>query len=115
MQALIAVLNLALLLLLRLDLQPSWPGQLLLAAWLGVMGMLSGAILPLGLRVLDRRPADQAAGLLNAADYLGGAVGSLLMAAFFLPLLGTANSLLLISFLALAAAALLRLAPADAR
>ena len=107
-QVLIAGLNLALLALLRLDLQLGWPGQVLLAAWLGVMGLLGGAILPLGLRVLASRPAGQAAGLLNAADYLGGAVGSLLMAAFFLPLLGTAGSLLLISFLALVSAALLR-------
>ncbi len=114
-QVRIAVLNLALLLLLRLDLQAGWPGQLLLAAWLGVMGLLGGAILPLGLRVLDRRPAGQSAGVLNAADYLGGAVGSLLMAAFFLPLLGTGSSLLLISFLATVSAALLRFAPADPR
>ena len=114
-QALIAGVNLALLALLRLNLQLNWKGQLLLAAWLGVMGLLGGAILPLGLRVLESRPAGQAAGFLNAADYLGGAVGALLMAAFFLPLLGTAGSLLLISFLALVSAALLRLAPAGDR
>lgn len=114
-QVLIAILDLALLLLLRLDLPPAWPGQLLLASWLGVMGLLGGAILPLSLRVLDRRPAGQAAGFLNAADYLGGASGSLLMAAFFLPLLGTVSSLLLISFLATVSAALLRFAPASAR
>jgi spermidine synthase len=113
-QALIAALNLALLLLLRIDLEPDWPGQLLLASWLGIMGLLGGAILPLGLRVLDHRPAAQAAGFLNAADVLGGALGSLLMAAFFLPLLGTSGSLLLISFLALASAALLRFARAGA-
>jgi spermidine synthase len=111
-QALIAVLGLALLLLLRLDLQPGWPGQVVLAAWLGIMGLLGGTILPLGLRILSRLQAGQSAGLLNAADYLGGAVGSLLMAAFFLPLLGTASSLMLISFVALAAAILLRLVPA---
>ena len=114
-QVLIAGLNLALLLLLRFDPGPGWPVQLLLAVWLAVMGLLGGAILPLGLRVLDRRPAGQAAGVLNAADYLGGAIGSLLMAAFFLPLLGTASSLLLISFLATVSAALLRFSPADSR
>jgi hypothetical protein len=42
-------------------------------------------------------------------------VGSLLMAAFFLPLLGTASSLTLISFVALVAAVLLRLAPAGGK
>ncbi len=111
LQALIAVLNLALLLLLRLGLETGWTGQVLLAAWLGLMGLLGGAILPLGLRVLDRRPAGQFAGFLNAGDYLGGAIGSLLMAAFFLPLLGTASSLLLISFLVLAAGLLLLAVP----
>ncbi len=109
--ALIAVLNLALLLLLRLGLATGWSGQALLAAWLGLMGLLGGSILPLGLCVLDRRPAGQAAGFLNAGDYLGGAIGSLLMAAFFLPLLGTASSLLLISFLALASGLLLLVVP----
>ena len=110
MQLLIAVLNLTCLPLLRARFPAGWPGQLLLAAWLGGMGLLVGAILPLGMRVLDRLPAGQSAGLLNAGDYLGGAVGSLLMAAFFLPLLGTGNSLLLISLLSLVSAALLLLA-----
>ena len=77
--------------------------------------MLGGAILPLGLRVLGRLPAGQSAGLLNAADYLGGASGSLLMAAFFLPLLGTVSSLFIISFLALVAALLLRVTSGSAQ
>ena len=115
MQALIAVLNLALLLLLHFGLPRGWSGQVLMAVWLGLMGLLGGAILPLGLRALDRRPAGHAAGFLNAGDYLGGAIGSLLMAAFFLPLLGTASSLLLISFLALAASLLLWIVPFESR
>ena len=115
LQALIAVLNLALLLLLHFGLPRGWSGQVLMAVWLGLMGLLGGAILPLGLRALDRRPAGHAAGFLNAGDYLGGAIGSLLMAAFFLPLLGTASSLLLISFLALAASLLLWIVPFESR
>jgi len=106
-QLLIAALSLACLPLLRSHPGLGWPGQLLLAAWLGGMGLLAGSILPLGMRVLDRLPGGFSAGLLNAGDYLGGAVGSLFMAAFFLPLLGTGNSLLVISALALVSAALL--------
>jgi spermidine synthase len=79
-------------------------GQLLLVLGLGGMGVLAGAILPLGMRVLDRLPAGRSAGFLNSGDYLGGAAGSVLTAAFFLPLLGTRNSLILISFVALTAA-----------
>jgi predicted membrane-bound spermidine synthase len=101
------VLNLTCLPLLRLNFRMGWPGEILLAAWLGGMGLLVGAILPLGMRALGRRPAGRSAGLLNAADYLGGAFGSLFMAAFFLPLLGTGNSLLVISSLSLVSAALL--------
>jgi spermidine synthase len=111
-QLLIAALNLACLPLLGLNFRTGWPGQFLLAAWLGGMGLLVGAILPLGMRALDRLPAGLSAGLLNAGDYLGGAVGSLFMAAFFLPLLGTVNSLLVILSLALVSAALLLLAAA---
>ncbi len=111
--ALIAALNLTLLPALAGS-RSGPAGQWLLAAWLGLMGLLGGALLPLGLRVLDRPSAGQAAGLLNGCDYAGGAVGSLAMAAFFLPLLGTAASLLVISFLALAAA-LLALALPGAR
>lgn len=103
--ALIAALNLTLLPALA-GTRSGLAGQWLLAAWLGLMGLLGGALLPLGLRVLDRPSAGQAAGLLNGCDYAGGAVGSLAMAAFLLPLLGTAASLLVISFLALAAALL---------
>ncbi|HUU06060.1 MAG TPA: fused MFS/spermidine synthase [Patescibacteria group bacterium] len=109
-QMLIAVLNLACLPLLRVNFKLGWPGQLLMAAWLGGMGLLVGAILPLGMCIMRRLPAGLSAGLLNAGDYLGGAVGSLVMAAFFLPLLGTGNSLLLISLLSLVSAALLLLA-----
>ncbi|MCJ7524818.1 MAG: fused MFS/spermidine synthase [Candidatus Aminicenantes bacterium] len=109
-QMLIAVLNLGCLPLLRINFRLGWPGQFLLAAWLGGMGLLVGAILPLGMRVMRRMPAGLSAGLLNAGDYLGGAIGSLVMAAFFLPLLGTGNSLLLISLLSLVSAALLLLA-----
>jgi spermidine synthase len=106
-QALIAALTLACLPLLGLNFRIGWPGQILLAAWLGGMGVLAGTILPLGMRALDRLPAAMGAGLLNAGDYLGGAVGSLFMAAFFLPLLGTGNSLLVIAALSLVSAALL--------
>lgn len=109
-QMLIAVLNLTCLPLLQVNLKLGRPGQLLLAAWLGGMGLLVGAILPLGMRAMQGRPAGLSAGLLNAGDYLGGAIGSLVMAAFFLPLLGTGNSLLLISVLSLVSAALLLLA-----
>jgi spermidine synthase len=109
-QVFIAVLNLTCLPLLRTISKLGWPGQFLLAAWLGGMGLLIGAILPLGMRVLHHLPAGLSAGLLNAGDYLGGAIGSLVMAAFFLPLLGTGNSLLLISLLSLASAVLLLLA-----
>ena len=71
----------------------NWAGRrgAALFVWLGGMGLLVGAILPLGMRVLRHLPAGLSAGLLNAGDYLGGAIGSLLMAAFFLPLLGTAK------------------------
>ncbi|MBN2345511.1 MAG: fused MFS/spermidine synthase [Candidatus Aminicenantes bacterium] len=103
----VVVINATFIALLRLGFQPGWPGQLALALWLGGMGVLGGAILPLGLRVLGRMAAGPAAGLLNAGDYLGGAIGSLLMAAFFLPLLGTSGGLLIICFLAAVAAALL--------
>ena len=109
-QTLIAVLNMACLPLLGIRFNPGWPGQLLLAAWLGGMGMLVGSILPLGMSVMRGLPAGVSAGLLNAGDVLGGAVGSLLTAAFFLPLLGTDNSLLLISLFSLGSAALLLLA-----
>jgi len=109
-QMLIAVLNLSCLPLLRINFKLGWSGQLLLAAWLGGMGLLVGAILPLGMRVMRSLPAGLSAGLLNAGDYLGGAIGSLVMAALFLPLLGTENSLLLISLLSLVSALLLLLA-----
>lgn len=92
--------------LLPLLLAPGRPLQLLLAAWLGSLGFLAGTVLPLGLRVSGRDPA-AAAGFLNAGDYLGGAAGSLLMAAFCLPLLGTVSSLLLVSLPAIVAGALL--------
>ena len=104
---LIAILNLTCLPLLQGIFRLGWPGQILLAAWLGGMGLLAGAILPLGMRVLQHQPAGWSAGLLNAGDYLGGAVGSLFMAALFLPLLGTQNSLVLVTLLSLASAALL--------
>jgi spermidine synthase len=114
-QLLIAALNLTCLPLLRLNFRLGWPGQVLLAVWLGGMGLLVGAILPLGMRALGRLPSGLIAGLLNAGDYLGGAIGSLFMAAFFLPLLGTGNSLLVISSLSLVSAALLLRAAAVAR
>jgi predicted membrane-bound spermidine synthase len=104
-------LNMALLAaigpLLPLLLEPGRPGQLLLAAWLGSLGVLAGAVLPLGLRVTGRERTGAAAGILNAGDYLGGTAGALVMAAFCLPLLGTASSLLLVSLPAVASAALL--------
>jgi len=101
--AVIAALNLTLLPVLAAGARSGTAGRILLAAWLGVMGSLCGTLLPLGMRILDRPSPGQAAGFLNACDYAGGAVGSLLMAAFFLPLLGTAGSLSWISLLALAA------------
>jgi spermidine synthase len=109
-QVLIAFLNLTCLPLLQVNFKLGWPGQLLLFAWLGGMGLLVGAILPLGMSIMRRLPAGMSAGLLNAGDYLGGAIGSLVMAAFFLPLLGTGDSLLLISVLSLVSAVLLLLA-----
>jgi spermidine synthase len=87
--------------------EPGRPGQLLLAAWLGSLGVLVGTVLPLGLRLRGEEQAGAAAGILNAGDTLGGTVGSLVMAAFFLPLLGTASSLLLVSLPAVIAGALL--------
>ena len=95
--------------LLPLLLAPGRPAQLLLAAWLGALGVLAGTALPLGLRASGRDQAGATAGFLNAGDYLGGAVGSLLMAAFCLPLLGTVPSLLLVSLPAILAGALLAL------
>ncbi|MCU0276917.1 MAG: fused MFS/spermidine synthase [Acidobacteria bacterium] len=89
-------------------------GQFLLAAWLGGAGLLAGAVLPLGMRVLDRLPEGRSAGFLNAGDYLGGAAGSMLTAAFFLPLLGTGRSLALICSIALAAAVALAFAARSA-
>jgi predicted membrane-bound spermidine synthase len=82
-------------------------GQIPLFSWLAVMGFLIGAILPLGLRINGRAAAAKMAGRLNAADYLGGTIGALAMASFFLPLFGSANSLLLLAVPALAASLLL--------
>jgi spermidine synthase len=96
--------------LLRHGLRPAWPGQLLLAAWLAAMGILAGAVLPLGMRVVAPLPAARGGGMLNAGDYLGGAAGSILTAAFFMPLLGTTTSLAIVAMLAALAAALLAFA-----
>jgi spermidine synthase len=84
-------------------------GQILLFSWLGSMGFLVGAILPLGLHICGLESTAKQAGLLNAADYLGGTIGALVMASFFLPLYGSANSLLIIAVPALTAALLLLL------
>jgi spermidine synthase len=84
-------------------------GQLALFSWLGGIGFLVGAIMPLGLHISGRESAAKRAGLLNAADYSGGTIGALAMASFFLPLYGSANSLLLIAVPALAASLLLLL------
>ena len=84
-------------------------GQIPLFSWLGGMGFLVGAILPLGLRINGGESAAKKAGFLNAADYLGGTIGALAMASFFMPLYGSANSLLLIAVPALTAALLLLL------
>ena len=112
--AVLVLISLATLAFLLLRLasasRASAAAQWLLVLWLGGMGLLVGAILPLGMRALDRLPAGRSAGFLNAGDYLGGAAGSVLTAAFFLPLLGTRSSLLLISFVALATALPLGLA-----
>jgi spermidine synthase len=84
-------------------------GQMLLFVWLGGMGCLTGAILPLGLHISGPASVAATAGRLNAADYLGGAVGAAAMAAIFLPLYGSASSLLLAAVPALAASLLLLL------
>jgi spermidine synthase len=84
-------------------------GQIPLFSWLGGMGFLVGTILPLGLHIYGKEAAAKHAGLLNAADYLGGTIGALAMASFFLPLYGSANSLLLVALPAFTAALLLRL------
>jgi predicted membrane-bound spermidine synthase len=84
-------------------------GQMPLFAWLGSMGFLIGAILPLGLHISGHGSIAATAGRLNAADYLGGAVGAVAMAAFFLPLYGIAASLLLVAVPALAVSLLLLL------
>jgi spermidine synthase len=107
---LLASVGAAAFMLLRHGLSLAWPGQLLLASWLAAMGMLAGAVLPLGMRVVAPLPAARGGGMLNAGDYLGGAVGSVLTAAFFLPLLGTTASLAIVALLAAMAAALLAFA-----
>lgn len=84
-------------------------GQIPLFSWLGGMGFLVGAILPLGLCIYGQESAAKKAGLLNAADYLGGTIGAMAMASFFMPLYGSANSLLIIAAPALTAALLLLL------
>ena len=84
-----------------------WTGQVLFFFQLGVMGLLIGAVLPLGLRIGAQQALVRQAGLLNAADYLGGAVGALATASFLLPLYGSAASLLLLAVPALAASLLL--------
>jgi spermidine synthase len=84
-------------------------GQMPLFAWLGGMGFLIGAILPLGLHISGPASVTATAGRLNASDYLGGAVGAAAMAAIFLPLYGAASSLLLVAVPALAASLLLLL------
>ncbi|MEI6613718.1 MAG: hypothetical protein WCL37_02360 [Chrysiogenales bacterium] len=82
-------------------------GQIPLFSWLGSMGFLVGAILPLGLHINGSESAAKKAGLLNAADYLGGSSGTLLMASFFLSIYGNAKSLLLLAVPALTASLLL--------
>ena len=84
-------------------------GPIPLFSWLGSTGFLVGAILPLGIYIYGPEAAAKKAGLLNAADYLGGTIGALVMASFFLPLYGSANSLLLIALPALTASLLLLL------
>ena len=107
-QLLIALFSLTFLSLLNyLNGSSVWIGQVALFAWLGGIGVLVGAILPLGLHGPGRKPVARRAGLLNAADYLGGTLGALAMASLFLPLYGSANSLRLIAVATLAAAALL--------
>jgi spermidine synthase len=84
-------------------------GQIPLFSWLGGMGFLIGAILPLGLSIYGHEATAKKAGLLNGADYLGGAIGAMAMASFILPLYGSGNSLLLIAVPSLAASLLLLL------
>lgn len=84
-------------------------GQITLFFWLGGIGFLIGAILPLALYSHDRQATAAKAGFLIAADYLGGAIGALAAASFLLPLYGSANSMLLVAVPALTAALLLRL------
>ena len=115
-QLLIALCSLTFLPLLNLFFKSSaGTGQAALFAWLGGIGVLVGAILPLGLYGPDRQPAARRAGQLNAADYLGGALGALATASLFMPLYGSANSLYLIAVAALAAAALLLLEARSSR
>jgi len=79
-------------------------GQVPLFFWLGGIGLLIGAILPLGMHICGGTGTATKAGVLNAADYLGGTIGALVTASFLLPLYGSAKSLLLIALPALAAA-----------
>jgi spermidine synthase len=109
-QMLIAAASLLFLPAMGVSAKMSGPaGQMPLFAWLGGVGFLVGAILPLGLHINGSGPAARMTGRLNAADYMGGAIGALAMASFFLPLYGSANSLLLVAVPALAAAMLLLL------
>jgi len=82
-------------------------GQIPLFFWLGGVGFLIGAILPLGLRSGGRQAPARNAAWLNAADYLGGAIGAMATASILLPLFGSAASLLLLAVPAAAAALLL--------
>ena len=82
-------------------------GQFSLFTWLGGIGFLVGSILPLGLHCLGSESAAKKAGQLNAADYLGGTFAAMAMAAVFLPIYGSIDSLLLIAVPALFSALLL--------
>jgi predicted membrane-bound spermidine synthase len=74
---------------------------------LTIMGALVGGVLPLALHVYGNLEAGRAAGMLNASDYLGGAIGAAATASFFLPFWGLLLNMMLIAALAAVAGLLL--------
>jgi len=69
-------------------------------------GLLTGAVFPIAAR-LHGSTIHETAGIIFSADYFGACLGSLLIAAFFLPLFGLKNVALLIACLNLLSLALL--------
>lgn len=69
----------------------AYTAELIFMTWVGIAGMLTGAVFPLaGAVYLSRRPrTGEAAGWIDAMDHVGAFFGAVLTGTFFLPLMGT--------------------------